>query len=166
MFRNLFFIACLALVSGCSVSSKQLELVDHQAPNAIYYPLDSEPRALSSEKGKTVVLAFWDSGCHHCRRELPILDQIAWTYSNNQNIKFIAISVNSASEDSYLKKAIKELDLKSLEHAFSGNDIYDPAFMSFRGEAIPYFVIVDKRGIVRWLGHDAAELEEKIKEVI
>jgi thiol-disulfide isomerase/thioredoxin len=156
----------ILLLCSCSLSSQQIGLVNKAAPGGIYYPLDQSPRAISAELGKVIVLAFWDSGCHHCQREMPKLNNFAKSFIGSQDIRFIAISVNSSHEEDSLKFTIKNLDLTSLIHAFSGNDISDESFLAFKGGAIPYFVVIDQSGIVRWVGNDAEDVRGPVIKLL
>lgn len=161
----LIFLLLSTFFLGCSFKAEQLNLIEKTAPNSIYYPLDGDQAALSAHKGKIIVLVFWDADCIHCHRELPKLNLFAKSFIGNDNIFFLAISVNRANEEESVKFTIEDLNLDALTHAFSGNDTLDQSFQSFKGDTIPYFVVIDKSWQVHSIHSDAGQVRNQVIEL-
>jgi hypothetical protein len=47
---------------------------------------------------------------------------------------------------------------------FSGNDILDEAYQKFFGELVPMSVLIDPRGVVRYVGTDVSGVEDLLDE--
>ena len=69
-------IACVAL-GACGGGSSSKADVGDAAPAFSTYDLNGNPVRLASFRGKTVVLNFWASWCVPCRKEFPLLAQVA-----------------------------------------------------------------------------------------
>jgi thiol-disulfide isomerase/thioredoxin len=92
--------------------------------------------------GKTVVLNFWFINCPPCRQELPGLNKIVEKYTNNANVLFIGIALDSDSE---VKEFIKGNPYNYLLVA----DGREYAGL-FNIKSYPTNVVIDKAGKVRF----------------
>ena len=99
-------LGCLALalaVSACAtggsagggVGGKETagQGVGHPAPEIVVDRLDGGSLALSSLRGKVVLLDVWASWCVPCKRELPMLDAIA-SRLHRRGVEVLAVSVD------------------------------------------------------------------------
>jgi thiol-disulfide isomerase/thioredoxin len=67
--------------------------------------LDGKPVALSSFKGKPVVLDFWATWCPPCRAELPLLEE-AYAKLKAQGLEVVAVAVDETVDD--VKKFLQD----------------------------------------------------------
>lgn len=67
--------------------------------------LSGETIPLSSQHGKVVLLAFWNSRCGSCRRELPLLEKAQTLFGQNT----LAVFAVSFPEDPGAPSAIKKM---------------------------------------------------------
>lgn len=73
-------IALIGMMMGCGESNAPDRLVDGQPfPPLALQPIDGNEVALSSYKGKLVVLNVWATWCPPCRKELPSLQRLSRT---------------------------------------------------------------------------------------
>jgi thiol-disulfide isomerase/thioredoxin len=86
------------------------QLAGKPAPELNVMDIQGKPAALSSFKGKTVLLDFWTTWCPPCRADAPALDKLYRKYAE-QDLMIVGISV---SED----RAIVEKFLKEHPHSF------------------------------------------------
>ncbi len=56
--------------------------------------LDGSPFALTSLKGKILVLSFWATWCAPCRELEPMFNTVARTYAGNSDVVFFAVSAD------------------------------------------------------------------------
>lgn len=75
------------------------------APNFSVRTLDGKTVSLADLKGKVVVLNFWFIGCPACRAIKPKLNEFQAKFAGNENVVFLAMTADSASEvRKYLEK--------------------------------------------------------------
>lgn len=161
-----FLLACILAISatasiGCSpLSSKSQEMVGTHAPESRLMFFDGSEIPLSAYQGKNVVVLFWATWCTFSRSVIERYEELARHYSQNGDVEFIAVSVDKNEDFGILKDRIKEQDLKTMTHIFSGNDALDDAFVNLNGKHIPYVVFIDTTGTIRLVDTDIVSLEE------
>jgi thiol-disulfide isomerase/thioredoxin len=121
---------------------------------------DGSEVPLSSYQGKNVVVLFWATWCTFSRSVIERYEALARQYVHNGDLEFIAVSVDKNEDFGALKDRIKEQDLKTMTHIFSGNDALDDAFVNLNGKHIPYVVFIDTTGTIRSVDTDIVSLEE------
>ncbi|MEE4296285.1 MAG: TlpA disulfide reductase family protein [Wenzhouxiangella sp.] len=105
-------------------------------------------------QGQVLIVNFWATWCAPCRREMPILDEMARAHPNELAIVGLAIDdlgdVQAFIEEVQVAYpiAVGNADVMATQRAW-GNT----------AGALPYTVLVDRQGIVRWqhLGEFSAE---------
>lgn len=160
----LLFIACLLFT--CSLPEQQLALVGTRVPSSRYFLINGNTHSLAQNEGKILALVFWDSDCPHCLGALPDLDELAASYRGNPDVEFIAISIDSAGEERQVRETIAELGIKSLDVAFSGNDVDDEAYRALNGDRVPYMLLADEGGVIRWIGTSEGDLEDELQKLL
>ncbi|MBV8844788.1 MAG: TlpA family protein disulfide reductase [Bryobacterales bacterium] len=118
------------------------DLTGKPVPELVATGLDGVPVALSTFRGKTVLLDFWASWCPPCRADASALRKLHERYGN-KNLEIIGISV---SED---RKIVQEF-LNEHPAGYpiilsSENEMPRP----FQVYAIPTYVIIDENGLVQ-----------------
>ncbi len=112
------------------------------APDISVQSLDGKNLALSTLKGKVVVLNFWATWCPPCREEIPSMMKLNSLMSGKQ-FQMVCVSVDEGG-----KPAVEEYFRKS------GNML--PAYIEPTGQAakqygitgVPETFVIDKQGIV------------------
>jgi len=123
-----------------------------------------EPLTLSSLKGKTVLVDFWDTWCPPCREALPHLQELSLTYSEDLVVVGLALGQEGA---------VKVKDFTNKHGLTFEMVIWDDdqeLIKSFGGiEAIPTTFLIDADGVIqkKWEGATTkAGYEAAIKKVI
>jgi cytochrome c biogenesis protein CcmG/thiol:disulfide interchange protein DsbE len=117
------------------------------------------PTALSSLRGKVVVLNFWASWCPPCREEAPVL-QAGWERYRDRGVVFVGVNVNDLSD-----KAREFVD----EFGITYPNVHDgkgSTLGRFGIPALPETMFIDGEG--RIAGYvpgqiDAASLDENVE---
>jgi thiol-disulfide isomerase/thioredoxin len=140
-------------------------LLGKPAP-AINVPLlDGGTLNLADHKGKDVViLDFWATWCGPCIVGMPLVDQVADQYAD-QNVVFYAVNVGETPEEIKPFMAKQNFDMKV------ALDANGKVSMDYAAEAIPQTLIIDKNGIVQsvhiGVGADTkAQLERDVKAAL
>lgn len=109
-------------------------------PNFSFVNLDGQQVSLEQYKGKIVVIDFWATWCGPCKYQYPELLSIANTYKDNNNIQFVAISID---EDMNKWK----IDASKKDDRIEQWHITDKSIMEyFNVQSIPRFVLIGKQG--------------------
>jgi thiol-disulfide isomerase/thioredoxin len=161
-----FLILSVHLMGCASVSVKARDLVDRSAPAARITMLDGQDRALSEFQGKHLFLLFWTTWCSGSRPAIKEFEELALRYKRHHSFQFLAVSLDKADNLESLKSRIKSDQLDHIIHGFSGNDIYDEAFMALHGDLLPYAVVIDPRGVVKSVSTSVASIEDYIDDLL
>ena len=123
--------------------------------------LDGSPFSLSAQKGKVVLIDFWDVRCGPCRKEMPNLKEIHRDF-RDRGLEIIGISLDTEKKllDDYLKEAALPWKI-----ACSFDGWSDSTAKLYRISATPSTWLVDRRGIVRYFDVRGAELRRAVEEL-
>ncbi|MGA2185397.1 MAG: TlpA disulfide reductase family protein [Bryobacteraceae bacterium] len=103
--------------------------------------MDGERFTNESVKGKVVLVQFWATWCQYCRREQPIVDDIAREFAE-KGLVVLAVDVGESK-----KKVKKYLDESPRACKIVLNeDTNLPAL--FAATAYPVYVLIDREGNV------------------
>jgi thiol-disulfide isomerase/thioredoxin len=105
-------------------------------------------------KGKLVFLEFWATWCGPCRQVIPHLNKLVEKFQSN---KMIFISVTN-EEKSVVDKFLAKTPIKSNV----GLDNKNITSKNYSVTSIPNAFLIDKKGIIVWMGHPANLTEELI----
>lgn len=112
------------------------------APDFTLPARDGKPTALSSFRGKTVLLNFWATWCGPCQQEMPSLEAL---YQRYKDRNFVIVGVSLDEEgwsvvDGFLQRVAVTFPLL-LDTAQSVSD----AYQIFR---IPESYLIDETGLI------------------
>ncbi len=142
--------------------SRNSSWVGKKAPDLIMPNTDGKEIALSSFKGKYVLVDFWASWCGPCRQENPNV-VAAYKQFKNKNFTILGVSLDKTKED--WLQAIKSDGL-------TWTHISDLAYWNSKAvpvyhlEGIPFNVLIDPQGTIIAEGLRGSGLIDKLNEVI
>lgn len=118
--------------------------------------------ALSSLKGKVVLIDFWASWCGPCRKEMP---NVVAAYKKYKSKGFEIYGVSLDKEMSKWVEAIKKDGITWIQ--VSDLKYWDcVAAKAYNIQGIPFTVLLDKEGKVIAKDLRGAALEAKLKEIL
>lgn len=146
MTRLTFSIAAAALaLSAMAIPQEQgSKLVGKPLPAIKMTDLLGKKHTNASLKGKVVLLDFWATWCGPCKAASPTMEALHKKYAKQG---LVVIGVNMG-EDKPGKAAAAGY---SKEHGYTYNFTYDNDVLASKlgVQGIPFFVFVDKAGVVR-----------------
>jgi peroxiredoxin len=130
-----------------------------RAPEFSLPALQGSTVALSSMRGKVVLIDFWAQWCEPCKKELPQLDKLAKEYAG-KGVVIVAVNIDKQRDNA--ARMVKQLGVSLpvlLDPAGSVAGTYDLPKM-------PTSFVVDKKGIIRYVneGFDGPKDVERFKQ--
>lgn len=137
--------------------------VGTKAPELNYPSPTGQNIALSSLKGKVVLIDFWASWCKPCRMENP---NVVRLYNEYKEKGFTIYSVSLDKDKARWENAIKQDGLIWPNHVSDLKGWQSTAAATYGVNGIPYTVLIDKDGKVIATSLRGMQLEQKLKEIL
>ncbi len=145
------------------VDGKKKLAIGSPAPEISMNDQDGKPLALSSLKGKVVILDFWAGWCKPCRAENPFVVSL-YTKYKDKGLDIFSVSLDQ-SKDVWLA-AIKTDKLIWKSHVSDLQMWQSPVVALYGLNSIPFTCLLDREGNIVAKNLRGEELEEKIKELL
>jgi thiol-disulfide isomerase/thioredoxin len=155
---------CLAACATMGSGPGDAHQVGSPAPEITVQAMSGKSIAVSSYRGKVVLLDVWASWCAPCKEELPMLDDIA-ARLRRRGIEVLAVSIDQEREN--VVKFMRARGRWSLTVAHDrAGEIAD----RLRPDKMPTSYIIDRAGIIRYVNSgfvpsDAETIERHLVEV-
>lgn len=134
--------------------------IGKEAPEVVLPDPDGNRVALSSLRGKVVLLDFWAAWCNPCRQANPRLRQLYDRY-RDQGFEIYGISLDRNREQ--WLQGIKEDNINWIQ--VSDLRFWNsPVVSLYNVEAIPFNVLIDREGRILARGLMMGQLEEFLEE--
>ena len=143
--------ACAAIV-GVGQQAKDFEVT----------LLDGSPFRLSDQRGKVVLVDFWDVACGPCIREMPNLKAIHRDFKD-RGFEVLGISLDTEKPllGDFLAKAALPWKI-----ACSWNGWNDATAKLYQISATPSTWLIDRRGVVRYCDVRGEELRRAVETLV
>ncbi|HEY7092234.1 MAG TPA: TlpA disulfide reductase family protein [Ktedonobacterales bacterium] len=117
-------------------------LAGHYAPDATLVDLSGNQVALSSLRGKVVILNFWYAACEPCRLEMPALERY---YQAHKGEGFVVLGANIVDDVQTTKDFTKAIGVSYPVF----RDLGQRAYNTYQVGKTPSSFIIDRDGVVR-----------------
>jgi peroxiredoxin len=142
--------------------ASRASLVGHRAPAVTLPLLDGGSVALAELAGqKPVYLKFWATWCKPCREQMPHLETAHRKYGDRIAVYAVDLGVNDPIETVRAFRAEQALTVPVAIDA-------DGALAErFQVAVTPLHVLIDRTGVVRYVGHEASpELDAALEGLL
>ncbi len=163
-------VIVLALYSQWQSNREMSAMVGRPVPAAVLRLYDSNaPRAtdvpIASFKGKVVLLDFWASWCGPCRRTVPEIQALHARFAH-QGLRTFGVSVEASGGEQDRRELGAHVSLGAGYPMAADIDGTLQRFFNVR--VIPTVVLVDKSGVVRFVGsvQEVSDLEGEIAKLL
>ncbi len=114
-----------------------------EAPDFTLVDLEGKEVSLSDFKGKVVYLDFWASWCGPCLAEIPSAKKLKKHYSDNQELIFLYVSVDT--DEQAWRGMIEKKELKG-HHLYANG--WDMASSKYNVLGIPAYFLINRDGTI------------------
>jgi thiol-disulfide isomerase/thioredoxin len=136
--------------------------IGEEAPEIVLSDPFGKTIALSSLRGKVVLIDFWASWCGPCRRENPNVVRVYQKYKN-KGFDIFGVSLDD-NRDAWIK-AIND-DKLLWNHVSDLQKWNSSVVKQYNIEGIPFTVLIDKNGKILAKNLRGEALEKKLQEVL
>lgn len=112
--------------------------------------------------GRVLLLNFWATWCQPCVREMPMLDEIQQAYGA-RGLSVVGVALDDVAR---ARTFAEDLGVAYTILVGAGDTLATGLAYGNRAGLLPYSVLVDREGVVRWthIGElERSELEEQIE---
>lgn len=165
--HGMFFDANAGGVSGESAAADGggQPLVGQRRPDYTLGSVDGERVSASEFDGQVVLVNFWATWCAPCREEMPMLMELREDFRERGfEVVGIAIDEVQRARDFIGELGIEYPNLVGATDVMAVIQLYGNA-----SGALPYSVLVDRDGTVKWVKNgvlERAELEREIEPLL
>ncbi|MES1205716.1 MAG: TlpA disulfide reductase family protein [Pseudomonadota bacterium] len=149
---------------GGSPRSASGDSVGRPAPEIVVERLNGQSLALSSLRGKVVLLDVWASWCVPCKKELPMLDAIARRLGA-RGVEVLAVSI-----DQKRTNVVKFLDSQPRWALTVAHDPRGAIADTLQPDKMPTSYVIDRTGVIRYVNGgfepaDAPVIERRLADL-
>ncbi len=159
-----FALSLLLLASALVTRVASAVEQGQAAPEIRLSDLSGKPVALSSFKGKVVLVDFFASWCAPCREELPVLEKLHKTY-RDQGLVVLGVNIDN-------ELAAAQTFLKAVPVSFTVlHDAEKKVAKVYAPPTMPSSYLIDRKGQIHYVhkgfrASDAAKIEAELKKML
>ena len=112
---------------------------------------DEEEITLSEYRGEVVLLDFWGAWCSPCRARMPHLQDLYDEYAEEGFVVFLVSTDRDRQDASHFLSSNGYTDFVSVWEP--GYKSQNPIAELYQVDRFPYTFLLDRQGVIRYVGH-------------
>lgn len=140
------------------VSFAQIKIGDKSPNLNITNWIQNQPKSISL-KDKFIVIDFWATWCAPCLASMAHMNKLVVENKSKNNLIFLAISDEK-------KEKISPILSRVYFKASVVTDTTEQTQNNFKLNSIPYCIILDDKGFIRWIGDPAKLTNDIIQKIV
>jgi peroxiredoxin len=138
------------------------------APDFTAHTTDGGTFTLSTLRGSVVLLDFWGAWCPPCRATLPHLDSLVRTYASRGLVAaIVGTDIKEADAVNYLtQQELTRFTSVWEPGGKSGNPVAQLYGVSGDDVGIPRTYVIDRQGVIRFVGHPSDLTRAMIEAIL
>jgi len=155
-----------------AIELEEKSLIGQPVPNFTTHDIKGNVFSLENYSGKYILLDFWAGWCVPCIKNLPELKKLHEKY-NPKGLEVLSLSIDKNIV--IWKESVEKNEINGWNHIYVGKEDSkaDSINKRFNVNAIPGFILIDKKGIIegRYGGADStnkaqfSNLEKRLEEI-
>lgn len=136
--------------------------VGQRAPDFLLKSLANDSVALSDYLGHVVILDFWASWCGPCKLTMPGLESMAHALAPDVILIGVSLDQKAANASDYLEAN----DFTAMIALYESYDAARAVSKTYAVAGIPKTFVIDRTGVVRYVGHPASLSRQTVEALI
>ena len=163
-------------VKECEVKREVLSLFEvyenimpgKQAPLPILKDTAGIEHTFAEYRGKILVIDVWATWCSSCLKKFPAFIELKNSYSGNDDIVFITVSIDRSNVKEQWKRVIERRGLNIMPNLFPDCEEESPFESMYHISGVPRYIVIDKEGniVTAYAPPPGGGLEEVITNTI
>ena len=137
------------------------EMVGQRRPDYTLGATDGRRISASDFDGDVVLVNFWATWCAPCRKEMPLLKEVQGRYAG-QGFNVVGIALDDVGR---AREFVEELGIDYTILVGAADVMSTGVMYGNRKGLLPYSVLVDREGIIRWTLLGELEEDELIHQL-
>lgn len=129
------------------------------------------------KKGTIYIIEFGATWCRPCKEMIPVLSSLQEKYRKHVAVASLFVMEQNTNKDktlppSYLPKVVKYIEKQSnvMQYSIGVDDaegsLYSTWIRGSNRSAIPFTVVIDKKGIIAWMGSNPTILTQIVTDLV
>lgn len=136
--------------------------IGQRAPDFLLQSLDNDRVALSDYLGHVVILDFWASWCGPCQSTMPGLESMAQALAPDVILIGVSLDQTAAKASDYLEAN----DFTAMIALYETYAAARAVSQTYAVSGIPKTYVIDRTGVVRYVGHPASLPRQTVEALI
>jgi thiol-disulfide isomerase/thioredoxin len=134
------------------------------APDFTLLKRDSSKFTLSSTRGQYIMIDFWASWCHPCRKAIPHWKQVYQKY-HDKGFDIVSVSDDSRWKDWFKAMDAEKMPWQQVCDEFPKKNMPSRVGTLYMTQYIPFYVLLDKEGRILVYSGKEEDILQKLEQI-